>query len=46
MSSRARLYVCLALLALLATSAIAQPEEKDQCQTCKDLVNATRQVLI
>ena len=38
-----RTYVCLALLALLATSANAQ-EEKDQCQTCKDLVNATRQV--
>lgn len=38
-----RTYVCLALLALVATSAVAQ-EEKDQCQMCKDLVNATRQV--
>lgn len=35
--------VLLALLALLATSTMAQ-DEKDQCQTCKDLVNATRQV--
>lgn len=40
-----RVFAVFALL-LVAGSAIAanDPPAKDQCQTCKDLVNATRQV--
>ncbi len=37
----ARLFIVLGLLALAASGAVA---DKDKCETCKELVNATRQV--